>query len=250
MPTPDKPCEPIQLCKGFNLISVCLLLTASLVGSTIFSQPLWLDGYTLSPGISVLSGPIALSDIPSTVAPGFHLPHVITSPRPTTSHKRPQLSMLCNPVVSDWHGANKFNDFDPEVVYHTQILVRSNARSKVTLPFNAFLGSIRPKSDADIEVHSNAAEFTASKLANLWHEVIQKQHESSVINQSISVNLAEDGGKSELSFQHSPRRNSAFLSTQSGLNSSILSPFSDSSPVEPDHALPPLTKSTVDISSI
>ena len=66
--------EPFTLGKGFTLIPVCLLLTASLVGSFLFSEPLWLEGASLAPGIRVLSGPISLSCVSSQVAPGTPVP--------------------------------------------------------------------------------------------------------------------------------------------------------------------------------
>ena len=39
-PTPSQPSEPIRLHRGFNLVTLCLVMTACLVGSSMFSSPL------------------------------------------------------------------------------------------------------------------------------------------------------------------------------------------------------------------
>ena len=69
MPTPTRLCEPISLHNGLNFVSVCLLLTTSLVGSSLFlaSGSLWLEGNQIFPGVHTLSGPISLSGMSSMV---------------------------------------------------------------------------------------------------------------------------------------------------------------------------------------
>ena len=57
-PTPSQPSEPIRLHRGFNLVTLYLVMTASLVGSSMFSSPLWLEGNEVCPGVHVVSGPI------------------------------------------------------------------------------------------------------------------------------------------------------------------------------------------------
>ena len=81
--------EQFTLGKGFTLIPVCLLLTASLVGSSLFSEPLWPEGASLAPGISVLSGSISLSCVSSQVAPGTPVPPAVPSVRQTQAHPGP-----------------------------------------------------------------------------------------------------------------------------------------------------------------
>ena len=58
-PTPSQPSEPIKLHLGFNLVTLCLVMTASLVGSSMFSNSLWLEGNEVCPGVHVVSGPIS-----------------------------------------------------------------------------------------------------------------------------------------------------------------------------------------------
>ena len=50
-------------------------MTASLVGSTMFSSPHWLEGNEISPGVQVVSGPVdlnSISSVPSLDDPLFH----------------------------------------------------------------------------------------------------------------------------------------------------------------------------------
>ena len=50
-------------------------MTASLVGSTLFSFPHWLEGNDISPGFQVVSGPVdmnSISSVPSLDDPLFH----------------------------------------------------------------------------------------------------------------------------------------------------------------------------------
>ena len=58
IPTPSQPSAPIRLHRGFNLVTLCLVMTASLVGSSMFSTPLWLEGNEVCPGVQVVRGPI------------------------------------------------------------------------------------------------------------------------------------------------------------------------------------------------
>ena len=77
MPSPSNPSSHIRLHRGFNLVTLCLVMTASFVGSTLFSSPQWLEGNEISPGIQVISGPLdmnAISSVPSLHGPLF-FPH-------------------------------------------------------------------------------------------------------------------------------------------------------------------------------
>ena len=64
-PTPSQPSEPIRLHRGFNLVTLCLVMTASLVGSSMFSSPFWLEGNEVCPEVQVVSGPISPTCISS-----------------------------------------------------------------------------------------------------------------------------------------------------------------------------------------
>ena len=64
MPSPSHPSTHIRLHRGFNLVTLCLVMTASLVGSSLFSSPQWLEGQEISPGIQVISGPLTCMPYP------------------------------------------------------------------------------------------------------------------------------------------------------------------------------------------
>ena len=63
MPTPSHHSSHIRLHRGYNLVTLCLVMTASLVGSTMFSSPHWLEDNEISPGVQVVSGPVNLNSI-------------------------------------------------------------------------------------------------------------------------------------------------------------------------------------------
>ena len=42
-PLPKAPKERVQLHRGFNIATLCLVLTASLIGTSVLTSPLWLD---------------------------------------------------------------------------------------------------------------------------------------------------------------------------------------------------------------
>ena len=43
MPPPTQPKERVTLHRGFNVVSFCLLLASSLVGSSFLAGPMWLE---------------------------------------------------------------------------------------------------------------------------------------------------------------------------------------------------------------
>ena len=133
--------EQLTLGKGFTLIPVCLLLTASLVGSSFFSEPLWLEGASLTPGINVLSGPISLSCVSSQLAPGKSVPPAVSSVRPTKSHVGPPVPTLAVSLESSHVDASSGDDAivnlpEPDLLYYSTVLIRST-KAKFVLPFNA-----------------------------------------------------------------------------------------------------------------
>ena len=48
MPPPTRPKERITLHIGFNVVSFCLLLPSSLVGSSLLAGPMWLEGQEIN----------------------------------------------------------------------------------------------------------------------------------------------------------------------------------------------------------
>ena len=66
MPPPTQPNECITLHRGFNVVSFCLLLASSLVGSSLLTAPMWLEGQEICSGVQVVSGPKDLATVPSS----------------------------------------------------------------------------------------------------------------------------------------------------------------------------------------
>ena len=167
--------EPIPLHKGFHFLTVCVLLTASLVGSPLFSasQPLWLAGSSLMPGVSTLSGPIALSHSSCGDFSPFSAPHLF----PASSHSkcRPSrplqmdglyTSGVLTPVSESSDGVS---DLPPSSNYCFITVVIHSTRTSATLSLNAPLGQISLMSLADHVVFEDAAAITASQVARNWY---------------------------------------------------------------------------------
>ena len=60
-PLSNAPKQRVQLHRGFNIVTLRLVLTASLLGTSVLTSPLWLDGQEISPGVHVVSGIISLT---------------------------------------------------------------------------------------------------------------------------------------------------------------------------------------------
>ena len=63
LPTPTQLYHKIPLHKSLNFVTVCLLLTTTLVGSNLFHSSLYLEGNQPTEDLHVLSGPTSLSSI-------------------------------------------------------------------------------------------------------------------------------------------------------------------------------------------
>ena len=241
VPPPTQPRENIVLHRGFNLVTSCLVMASTLVGNPLFSTPLWLEGSSISPGVTIVSGPIDLKSIASSPVPS-HFPQF---PLPSYNHPkcRPsqplpdpdpeptvlgiltsQDSLISQPLASM---------IDYEQVYYTTVLVRST-KNKTVLPFNANLGVVRSRTSADNLIWQDAADNTAELLSDTWLNFVTSQpsefacHTSPVQPNyagcaSHSWNLAQQ--KSEMA--------------RAGLDSSILSPFLPKAESDHPHAFPP-----------
>ena len=58
------PRKKIVLYRGFNLVTLCLVMASTLVGNPLFSTPLKMEGFF--PGVKVVSGPIDLKSLASS----------------------------------------------------------------------------------------------------------------------------------------------------------------------------------------
>ena len=60
-PLPNALKQRVQFHRGFNIVTLSFALTASLLGTSVLTSPLWLDGQEIYPGVHVVSGPISLT---------------------------------------------------------------------------------------------------------------------------------------------------------------------------------------------
>ena len=118
---------------------------------------------------------------------------------------------------------------DFSTVFSTTVLVQSTKNTAV-LPHNVKVGTIRPQTSDDEATLVEAAETTANQLADIWFEyassaqsapvcAISKTTGTSLRNWKVSDQLAE--------------------MQQSGLDSSILSPFLPEPDIDHPNMFPP-----------
>ena len=175
VPPPTQPKEHVTLHRGFNLVTLCLVMASTLIGNPLFSTPLWLEGGSLFPGVQVVSGPIDLHSLASSPAhsqfPQFPLPsynHPKCHPSQPLPEPDPdptvpgiltsQDSLISQPVAPM---------LDYQQVFYTTVLVRST-KNKTVLPLNVNLGVIRSRTSEDDLIWQDAAEHTAEQLSDTW----------------------------------------------------------------------------------
>ena len=75
-PPPTQRQQHVILHKGYNLVSFCLVLATSLIGSCLFTAPLWLEGRDMMPGVHVISDPVDLANVSlvHTIPPAYNRP--------------------------------------------------------------------------------------------------------------------------------------------------------------------------------
>ena len=160
-PTPSQPSAPIKLHRGFNLMTLCLVMTASLVGSSMFSNPLWLEGNEVCPWVQVASGPISQTCISSQSVipePLSALNRNYPKCRPSRMLPKPKQPPKLNGVLVS-QLPSELCDLDlPDfsTVFHTTVLVRSTKHEAV-LPHNVKVGTIRPQTSDDEATFFEAA---------------------------------------------------------------------------------------------
>ena len=180
MPSPSTPSSHIRLHRGFNLVTLCLVMTASFVGSTLFSSPQWLEGNEISPGIQVISGPRdmnAISSVPSLNGPlffpheGHNYPKCWPSRMCPPFESPPVQAGILNSPIQPLDIGNAFAADVPDfsTKFYTTVLVKAT-KDHTVLPHNANLGSIQPFTSNHEQVFSDAADHTAHTLADTWFE--------------------------------------------------------------------------------
>ena len=137
------------------------------------------------------------------------------------------------------------------------MVVRSN-KNKVSLPFNANLGFVRPQTSADQQVFQDAADHTADQLASSWLQFAesvqnndfyfppsQDQFNATYFSHGQNGSNQTHGSHSHMEGTHPPTSKSWQLHAQTaemaqaGLDSSILSPFLSEPDLDHPNAMPP-----------
>ena len=146
MPLPSQPRELVTLHRGFNVVSFCLLLATSLVGTSLLATRIWLESQEICPGLQVISGPIDLNTVPSSYSLDTPQGSGILVSQNLTSFS--EMPILCE-------------------TFYTAVVIQST-KDKVSLPFNANLCFIQPKTPENEQVFHDADNHTADQLASTW----------------------------------------------------------------------------------
>ena len=223
-PCPGLPPGNSKLNRGLNFVSVCLTIGTSLMA--LSHSDLWIDGHEIQPGVKVLSGPFHMTAATDQTIPSKSC-HVSACTLPS-----PPLETIPTEYISDLQPS-----------YTTTLAVECK-RKQTDIPLNIILGNLRPICQENTQAYADAAENTATVLADSW--------------------MCWANGQSKLSLSPSPTAQitTHISSTQTwkiseqqkelttaGLDSSILSPFSENISEFHEHEFVPPTSSSPDPSS-
>ena len=206
-----------SLHRGLNFVTVCVTLSAALMDYQVVRQQLWIEGKQIQPGVKVLSGPFDLSQISSHVTPA-------TTPSNNDPLYSARLVDLPETPDSVWE------DKVPNVcvAYCTTLAVESKSK-KTCIPENVILGDIRDMTNEDDAVLKEAADTTAKQLADGWLTWANTQ------SPPPSSPLPMKTGHKHYGLDScAPKQWKRSVQTKemenSGLSSSMLSPFCDDLP--------------------
>ena len=188
LPSPSHMRKRPTLQRGFNSITVCLLLTSSMIGYSFTGNDLWLQGETLSPGIEVLSGPVSLNKLGKFTSPlTFEKEMSLMSSSRTSANfvntkccsSKPIPEPETKELNSSIYQAHVYDGDktplaiedlkfpDCTEIFYATVEVKCN-RPKTSIPFNAELGIIHPVSNEDNNEFIDAANNTPKHLADSW----------------------------------------------------------------------------------
>ena len=206
-----------SLHRGLNFVTVCVTLSAALMGYQVIRQPLWIEGKDIQPGVKVLSGPFDLSQISSNVTPEIARP----SSDPCYNAQLIDLAETPESVLTE-------ETPDMHITYCTTLAVESKLK-KTSIPENVILGNVRDMTKDDDAVLEEAADTTAKQLADGWLTWANTQQPPP----SLQTPKDTEHKHCDLDFC-APKQWQLSVQVKemedSGLNSSILSPFCDALP--------------------
>ena len=166
IPSRNSHVSKIHLSQGFNLITVCLLITGSLLSSPLFSGPLWLEETTFSPGLQTLSGPIDLQAIQQTSPSGEFLPFYSFPDEQSCSS--PAAKSSCPALLLSTGAPSSPDEVALNRLFTTQLLVHSE-KGSAYLPQDKIFGALRPQTPDDLLSFYNASNHTAQYLVESWY---------------------------------------------------------------------------------
>ena len=220
-------------------------MTASLIGSSMFSNSLWLEGNEVCPGVQVISGPISQTCISSQSVipdPPLALHRHYPKCRPSRMLPEPEEPPKPNGVLVS-QNQSALPDLDPpdfSTILYTTVVVRST-KNKAVLPLNVTVGTIRPQTPVDevtfLEAAGTTANQPADSLSTVW-----VCHLSSVCSCLCDYQGSTHrylSGNWNISDQLAEMQ-------QSGLDSSILSPFLPEPDTDHPNIFPPTSAAHLD----
>ena len=212
-----------QLQKGFNLIPICLLISAYFLGTYVLNKNCWLEGLQVSPGINITSGPIDLRHASSHLnvsEPEFRVKPNCSPSRLLPPYEEPNYIGGFTIPESALDSVSQLSDVLPDFdhqIFHTNVMVHTT-HNKASLPYNCQLGKLRLMTDNDKDEFEAAADHTAEQLSEGWYEFIQ-----SIVSSANNKSLVCNAMSHNLKQWKNSDQNTEMVNA--GLDSSILSPF-------------------------
>ena len=159
----------VSLHPGFNLVTVYLVLATSLVGSSFFFGPLWLEGSYFLPGLQTLSGPTTTETLHSSsdTAP---FPFGTISNPPDNTLVSPPFSahVYCSGALLSTSDTTCLPSQITNTDFVTTLVILSTAGT-AHLPHHLPLGVIHAPNAWDTSLCHEAAEYTVELLSNHWY---------------------------------------------------------------------------------
>ena len=206
-----------SLHRGLNFVTVCVTLSAAFMVYHAVRQPLWIEGRGIQPGVKVLSGPFDRSQISSHVLPETTRPN---------SEPYYNAHLVDLPETPDSVLTEEVPDM--RITYCTTLAVESKLK-KTSIPENVTLGDVRDMSKDDDAILEEPADTTAKQLADGWLTWANTQQPASS-SQPPRNTKQKHCDLDSCAPKQWPLSVQTKEMEDSGLNSSILSPFCDGLP--------------------
>ena len=173
----------------------------------------------MMPRVHVVSGPVDLASVSSvhTIPPDYNQPCIVDE------HDVPQPAILISDTdFGSIHQISKIPALNQ--TYYTNVLIYST-KDKISLPFNASVGHIRPCTVADEQCFSEAIDHTAAQLADSWFTFFTLN--AHVDPEPNNISYFYSRLLPQASVPHKPWqvKGQQQEMVQAGLDSSILAPF-------------------------